>query len=176
MTKPKNPPELTAERLRALLSYDPETGLFRWRVNVSRQKAGAIAGRKSKGYIRIKIDRHTYSAHRLAWLHFYGVWPTEQLDHLNVVRDDNRIANLREATNAENGQNCVVSRNNSSGHPGVHWDKRCRKWRARIKVNRKEIYLGVFENIDDAAAARAKAKSELHTFHPYDRTGADHGR
>jgi hypothetical protein len=170
---PKNHSELTAERLRELLSYDPDTGFFRWVVKRNGVPVGPeIRSVDKEGYVQIRVDQRKYYAHRLAWLYVHGRWPADQLDHISGIRSENRIANLREATNAENGQNCVVRRNNASGHPGVSWDKQCGKWRARIKVNRKGIHLGKFDNIGDAIAARAKAKAELHRFHPTDRKAA----
>ena len=163
--------ELTLERLHELLSFDPESGLFRWKVRTSNRVAvGAIAGSAaSDGYLQIKIDRRKYLSHRLAWLYVHGRWPAEQLDHINGVRTENRIANLREATNAENAQNCAVRRNNKSGHPGVRWHKAAGKWQAEIKINRVQKCLGRFESLEAAIAARQAAKANLHTFQPTDR-------
>lgn len=168
---PKNHTPLTAARLRELLSYDPETGIFRRLVSTSRNaKAGDVAGGlNSEGYVRISVDGSSYRAHRLAWLYVHGVWPSDQLDHWNGVRNDNRYKNLREATNAQNQQNYGIPKSNSSGHVGVSWHKGHRKWLARIKLGGHQRYIGHFANIEDAVAARAKAKAELHTFHPTDR-------
>lgn len=122
--KPKNHPELTAERLRELLSYDPETGIFR-RVATRRQvKSGDIAGSDDgKGYWRIRVNGEKHRAHRLAWLYVNGAWPIDQLDHINGDKLDNRICNLREATNSENQQNRSLPKSNTSGRLGVHFDK-----------------------------------------------------
>src|ERR1044071_3707060 len=116
-------PPLTVERVRALLDYTPDNGHLLWRVAPSRGiKVGAHAGCKHwSGYRRISIGGRMYMAHRLAWLHTYGVWPTDQLDHINGARDDNRISNLRECTQAENHQNYGLRDRNSSGFPGVSW-------------------------------------------------------
>lgn len=166
--------DLTAERLRELLSYDPETGLFRRKVALCNSvKVGEIAGGDDgQGYIKIRVDGKLYKAHRLAWLYVNGVWPEDELDHINGLRPDNRIANLREATHAENGQNRAIPRNSTSKHHGVGRDRRSGKWRARIKSRGVEVTLGYFENIEDAVAARANAKAEMHPFQPAERTGS----
>jgi len=161
---------VTAERLRELLTYDPKTGFFSWRVSRGSAKEKSEAGRKnSHGYIEISIDSRFYKAHRLAWMHVYGEWPVEQLDHINGIRTDNRLANLREATNAQNGQNQAMYSHNTSGHPGVSWCRTYGKWKAKIHAAGKLHHLGYFHKVEDAVAARAKAKSELHTFQPFDR-------
>lgn len=163
-------PSEVYEKLRGLLSYDPETGEFRWLAS-RRNGKGLIPGSiNGDGYLQIQTGDETYKAHRLAWLYVHGVWPAKQLDHINGIRTDNRIANLREATNAENGQNRAIARNNRSGHKGVTADKRSGKWKAYIKINKRMKHIGYFHNLDDAVAARVKAKAELHTFHPSDPT------
>jgi hypothetical protein len=153
--------ELTQERLKELLSYDPETGVFRWLVKPSAQVgAGDVAGStRLNGYRCIKIDRHGYQAHRLAWLYVYGIWPTDQLDHKFGVRADNRIAELREATRVENGRNRKMHRNNSSGFRGVSWNKFKRKWCAQIRLPGRIIYRGQFNTAKEASDSyEAKAK------------------
>lgn len=170
--KPRN--DLTADRLRELLSYDAETGVFYRKIALCNSvKPGDIAGSDDgEGYIRIRVDGVTHRAHRLAWLYVTGAWPAEEIDHINGNRGDNRIANLREATHAENGQNRAIPRNSRSKRHGVGWDKKAGKWRARIKSKGVEVTLGHFANIEDAVQARAKAKAELHQFQPTERTGA----
>lgn len=164
---PKNHPDLTAERLREVLSYDPESGVFRWKIPVHTPRPFSVAGgRQSNGYWRIKIFTRFYFAHRLAWLYVHGIWPAHQIDHINGVRDDNRIHNLREATSIENGQNRTTNKNNTSGHDGVSWDKRHRKWQASIRAEKKRIYVGRFVHLSDAVTARKEAKSKLHLFQP----------
>lgn len=167
--KPKNP-NLTAERLREVLSYDPDTGVFVWKISTSQLRAGAIASRKTnKGYIRIKIDRQTYAGHRLAWFYVHGRWPVGQPDHRNGIRDDNRIANLREATNADNCQNCAMSSINTSGCVGVSWDSREKVWVSRVTVKGKTLHRRRFASFDDAVADRRAAKARIHAFQPFDR-------
>lgn len=171
---PDSHPELTAERLRELLSYDPAVGEFRRKVSPnSRIKPGDIAGFVgTAGYVQIKADGRNYLAHRLAWLYVHGVWPADQIDHINGIRSDNRIENLREATSAQNQQNRSLCHNSKSGYPGVRWAERRRKWQAVIKTGGRTTHLGSFTNIEDAIAARAKAKAESHAFQPFDRQSA----
>lgn len=147
---------LTAEKLRELLSYCLETGIFRWRVDRrGGAKAGSVAGRiSSHGYQEIKINGKLHHAHRLAWLYVHGVWPSDQIDHINRVRTDNRIANLREATSAENSRNRSKYGNNTSGHVGVTWCKREQRWKAQIQHEGKMINLGYYDLKEDAIAAR----------------------
>ena len=153
-------PELNAEYLRSILHYDPETGIFTWKVRTStRVKVGDAAGcPEGGGYLQIKLQSRPHKAHRLAWLYTYGVWPTDQIDHINRNRTDNRIANLREVSNKQNHQNKSKPSNNTSGHPGAYWDKQRSKWQAKIAHNRKQIHLGHFATIEEAVAARKAAE------------------
>lgn len=112
------------------------------------------------------IDSRTYYAHRLAWLYVHWCWPAEQLDHINGVRSDYRIANLREATHAQNHQNQGVRKNNTSGATGVYWDAELGKWYARIMVEGKSLHLGTFAEKSKAIEARADAKAKCHPFNP----------
>lgn len=172
---PKNPPELTAERLRELLSYDPSTGIFRW--NVSRGGpycAGKTAGTPHcKGYVSITLLGKSYLAHRLAWLYVHGQWPEEQIDHVNGVRNQNNIDNLRKATPAEQQQNLTIRKNNKSGYAGVSWSAKKQRWAAHIRVNKKSKYLGYFDTAEEAAGAYKKAKAEHHHFQPMVRLPAN---
>ena len=144
--------ELTAEYLRSILSYDPETGVFTWKVSTSRRvKAGSPDG---GGYLRISVQSRRYLAHRLAWFYVYGTWPEDQLDHINRNRSDNRIANLRDVSHKQNHQNAGKRSDNTSGHPGVSWHKRDSKWQAQIKHSYKRIHLGYFKTMEEAIAAR----------------------
>lgn len=156
---------LTADRLRDVLEYDPETGVFRWRVSRRGGTAteGALAGSKRvDGYRAIKVDGVKYKEHRLAWLYMTGEWPVHQIDHINLVRDDNRWSNLREADHASNMRNCRERRHGSSGVKGVSWHKRRERWSAQIRVDGKLHYLGLFADINEAAAAYAAASERYH--------------
>ena len=153
-------PELTAEQLRSILHYSPETGIFTWKVSTARRvRVGDVAGSQNgKGYLNIKLQRRKHLAHRLAWLYTYSNWPKDQLDHINRNRTDNRICNLREVSHKQNNQNRSKPSNNTSGHPGVVWHKRISKWVAQITHNYKDIHLGRFNTIEEAIAARKAAE------------------
>lgn len=147
--------ELTSERLRAVLSYDPETGIFRWLQSTGpRAVIGAIAGTiDHKGYRRIRIDGIKEAAHRLAFLHIEGRWPAAQVDHINRNRADNRWDNLREATQTENSRNLLSPRSLSgSGLKGAY-PTRGGRWQAIITVDRQTIYLGTFDTESEAHLA-----------------------
>lgn len=98
---------LTQARLKEILHYDPDTGIFTRRLDRGpNAPKDSVAGTPDKnGYIVIKVDFTQYKAHRLAWLYIYGVWPNNQIDHINHIVDDNRIVNLRDVTNSENQAN-----------------------------------------------------------------------
>jgi len=154
---------LNQAKLKELLDYNPDTGGFIWRVYRSRMaKAGAPAGTKNDlGYVRIIVCGKQYAAHRLAWLYTHGQWPTSEIDHINQNKADNRIANLRQVTRSENCQN-----KSDATLPGITWHKPTAKWQARIKINQKLIHLGVFQNVEDAKAARKQAEQKYHTHRP----------
>ena len=155
---------ITQTRLKELLHYDPEMGVFTYRVKTSyRVNVGDVAGcDNGKGYLQIRLDTVLYKAHRLAWLCVHGSWPRDQIDHINLQRGDNRHVNLREATNSENQRNALRRSDNTSGAKGVHWNKAHRKWQTYIGVNKKRVSLGYFDRLEDAAAAYAEASKRLH--------------
>ena len=157
---------LTYDRLREVLNYNPDTGLFTWIAKASSHiTIGATAGRiTSEGYLIINIDRLPYVAHRLVWLYTHKVWPTNSLDHINRIRDDNRLANLREATKAENAQNRKLNPINTSGVKGVHWAADRRRWKASIMLNGKLIHLGYTRLFEDAVKLREDGEVK---YHPY---------
>ena len=157
-----NTEKITQFRLREIVSYNAETGVFTWSKSRRRCKVGSKAGcRMSHGYVCIRLDDVLYTAHQLAWFYVHNEWPTHQLDHINGDRADNRIANLRQATNAQNAQN-RKRRDNRSGFSGVR--KENKKWLAEIKVNYKPIRLGLFATPEEAHKAYLKAKHDLHPF------------
>jgi hypothetical protein len=157
---------LTPERLREVLSYDAETGVFRWKVRMSSRIAvGSEAGcaaRYTKGnqYRVIRIDKTLHLAHRLAWLHVHGEWPTDELDHINTDGLDNRISNLRPATRDQNQRNVGITKRNTSGAKGVSLHH-TGKWRAKIYAGR-EYYLGSFATVEEARAAYERAAAKYH--------------
>ena len=150
---------LQIDRLKKVLHYDPNTGVFTWlQATANRISVGAVAGALSnKGYVRIQIDRKIHPAHRLAWLYTYGVWPKSAIDHINHVKTDNRIVNLREATPSENARNSGLRRDNKWGYKGVSYWARKKKWAAQIRIDGKNKLLGVFVSPEDAGAAYAQA-------------------
>jgi hypothetical protein len=153
--------ELTAERLRELVHYDPETGIFTRKVDRGGHKAGEVMGALShRGYMKIGVDMRRYYAHRLAWLYIHGEMP-KVVDHINGNQMDNRIANLRNVDQAANVQNITrKSRNNKSGFLGV--SPKRKKWAAQISVNNKTVRLGVYDEKEAAYAAYVDAKRRLH--------------
>ena len=136
---------LTAERLREVLRYEPETGLWLWVVSRGGTKIGAVAGTPHDGYVRIKIDGCLYLAHRLAWFWMTGEWPEFEVDHEDLDRANNRWKNLRHATDSQNRANTKAFSNNKSGFKGVSWHARIGKWMVSISVNRKKTHLGYFD-------------------------------
>ena len=150
---------ITQERLKELLHYCPETGIFTWKIKRSnRIKVGDVAGGlNNMGYIRIRAGSSQQYAHRLAFLYVEGVMPEEPIDHINGNRSDNRLGNLRRVSNTDNQRNSSLSRRNKSGFTGVHWAKHVKKWEASIRINRRTIHLGLFNDIDGAIEARKEA-------------------
>ncbi len=160
---------LTAERLRSVLSYDQESGLFTWLVATSRRiRVGAQAGSVSKrdGYIELRIDGELYKAHRLAFLYMNGEWPKEDVDHIDGRRANNRWVNLRDVSRRVNQQNRHRAQaNNSNGMLGVTRDKRRPGFVARIKLpgNSSTTHLGQFKTAEEAHTAYLAAKRVNHT-------------
>lgn len=142
------------EVARARLSYDAVAGQFTWLVTASSAAvAGNRAGSKSRnGYIRIAIDGRRYLAHRLAWLMTHGEWPRGQIDHINGVRDDNRIANLRDVSAFVNQQNRHRAQG-SNRFPWVHWKRSENRWRGCFRVNGRDVTVGHFRDPEAAYAA-----------------------
>lgn len=158
---------LTASRLRELVSYDQETGEFTRIIDSYRRVArvGSNPASFSKnGYFYISLDGVRHLAHRLAWLYVYGSWPVNDIDHMNCVRTDNRISNLRDVQRHVNNQNRAGTRsdNKSSGMTGVSWHIHSKKWRARIWLKGKEYRVGLFDTPEEASAAYIAHKRLLH--------------
>jgi len=154
---------LTQARLKEVLSYDPETGIFTWIIATSnRIKSGSIAGNFGKGYVRINVDGKSYGAHRLVFLYMTGKFPTLLIDHINGIKNDNRLSNIRQATFHENAKNCPKRKNNKSGLKNVSLHKRSQKWAASARLNGKKIHLGLFENKNEAFEVYKKFAIENH--------------
>lgn len=176
--------DIAPETLRSLLRYDFETGRLVWlrrpremfrsdaeckRWNSRYAETAAFASVNGKGYFAGQIARRTYKAHRVIWAIVTGAWPTGQIDHVNGCRTDNRISNLRVVSHRENLMNQCIPSNNTSGVMGVRQTRPGGKWEAYITSNRRKVFLGLFERMDDAIAARAVALERL-GYHP------NHGR
>ena len=157
---------VTADRLRELLAYDAKTGQFFRLTDGGRGvKAGEVAGciQKSSGYRYISLDGKRMLAHRLAWLHFFGEWPKRQIDHINGVRDDNSIGNLRDVSISVNQQNRrKASANNLAGFLGVRVHKRTGRYTAAIRVDGPARHIGYFSTAEEAHSAYIQAKREYH--------------
>jgi hypothetical protein len=166
--------EMTQDFLKKILSYDPETGVFTWnrrqlRPGIERLDKGwntrfdgKPAGRPHRhGHIYININYKNYAAHRLAWVFVYGVPPPPFLDHINGNPSDNRICNLRPCSQSQNMRNARLRCNNTSGHKGVYWSKRERKWCAYITVDKRIKVLGRFEDKHEAIEVRRLAATKF---------------
>ncbi len=160
---------LSLEQARELFSYDPDTGVLTWKkgfkCGANRvAPAGTIAGcTDSYGYLVTRTNRSGYKNHRLSWLLYYGEWPKGSVDHIDGDKANNRIANLRIATNSENLQNQrKPMRHNKLGILGV--SMRGDKYTTKVHVNGADHYLGVFDTPEEAHEAYIKAKRDLHPY------------
>lgn len=163
---------LDAKTARQLLRYEPETGrlfwlerpremfpaIHHWKTwNTRYAGTEAFPSTDAAGYRQGRIFDVQYRAHRVVWLIQTGNWPDGQIDHINGIRDDNRLSNLRVVSNIENGRNQSRYSTNTSGVTGVYWHRARQKWAAGIKINGRIKYLGLFNLIEDAAATRASS-------------------
>ena len=158
--------KIDSTRLKDFLTYDPKSGQFYWKINRGYHiKVGDVAGcLHHNGYIVISIEKQQHQAHRLAWLYVYGEYPKHYIDHINGIRSDNKIQNLRDATQAENCQNLKKPRG-QSGFLGVSIDTfRKNRWKSSIKLNGKNIHLGWFKTPEEASQAYIQAKRQFHPF------------
>lgn len=182
-----NKRDFTPEKLRQLLRYEPDTGKLYWRQRTpatftvpnpeatcqgwNKRFSGkeAFTHVSTRGYLVSNMARLSFYAHRVVWAIHYGEYPSGQIDHINGDRLDNRIANLRDVTNAENARNMAMSSLNSSGVSGVYLHRQTGKWCAQIRAFGKTIGLGLFSDKADAIIAR-KAAERVLNYHP------NHGR
>jgi hypothetical protein len=152
-------PKLTQKRLKELLYYDPDTGLFYWKVTRGGRLAGTIAGYYPHNwYPKIRVDNILYDSHRLAFLYMEGYFPEYEVDHKNRIRDDNRWENLRHVSQSCNVKNRSLFKSSKSGVTGVCWHKRNHKWRSYINAEDEIKYLGSFSTLKEAAQARWEAE------------------
>jgi hypothetical protein len=154
---------MNQQQLKTLLHYDPTTGVFRWRHTTKNgMQPWDVAGNIDRqGYVQIKIGGKVKMAHRLAWLYVHGELPP-QVDHRNMNRSDNRIDNLREATNSQNSMNKTMQSNNTSGFKGVTFHRGTEKYHAKIQANGIRKSLGYFHTPEQAHQAYKTAAGELH--------------
>jgi hypothetical protein len=121
----------------------------------------AFSGCNGHGYRQGAIDGRMLLGHRVAWALHYGCWPSAHIDHINGDRSDNRIANLREASAAENNRNMRKFSSNASGVTGVNYHKRDRRFRAFISIKNKSVHLGNFASLEAASEARRNAEQQM---------------
>lgn len=152
--------ELTHTRLKEVIKYDPETGVFTWLKREHRKDligcdAGSVSG---TGYRTIRVDGVLYQAHRIAFLYMTGQFPSHDIDHINRDRSDNRWENLRPATRSQNCFNKAMISTNTSGVKGVYWHKKNKKWTVYVQINQKYTYLGIYEDIELAELIANEAR------------------
>lgn len=160
------PKDLTQERLKEIVNYDPDTGIMTWR----KMRPGfcvigrAVGTENSLGYLVCTIDGAQRRVHRLAWLYSYGIWPSKEIDHINNIRNDNRLVNLRDVSRSVNNQNRTQpNKRNKTGILGVSIASATGKFHATIRLGGKTINLGGFDNAESARAAYLDAKQKYHT-------------
>lgn len=155
---------LSHEFLRELLHYDPKTGIFTWKKQVNQHsRLGAVAGSTTfNGYVHICVRQRYYYAHRLAWFYVYKTWPPDDLDHIDRVRTNNAIANLRLATRRNNCWYMQKKKKSKAGYKGVYQVKNSWRFYARIRVHGKPVNLGGFDTAKEAHAAYIAKARELH--------------
>jgi hypothetical protein len=156
---------ISQEELNSILAYDPLTGILIWKDNRSNMIKGSIAGSvNSAGYKTITINSKTFRVQRIIWIMMFGYIPNDFfIDHVNGNKIDNRLENLRLATNSQNQQNRPAPKNNSSGYRGVTWHKQMNKWMARISHHGKRKLIGFFDSAEDAYKAYKNEAKEIFT-------------
>lgn len=153
---------LTHEIAASLFRYEPDTGHLIRLCRRGGARAGSVAGTaKGHGYVAVEVLRHYYYVHRIAWLLMTGSWPLHEIDHANGISTDNRWCNLRAATRNQNNHNRRLGRNNRCGFKGVWWQKRRKKWYAKIEMGGTCRHLGSFDNAQDAARAYQDAATRV---------------
>ena len=173
MAKPRLDDPLTADQLRQLLTYDPQSGNFRWRWREPHDQygktwntryAGQVAGTPTipKGYVQILLNGYLYLGHRLAYLWMKGEWPPFEIDHRDHNPANNAWKNLRRATSSQQRMNALKRSDNTSGVTGVWYDRRRTKWIAEVIADGKKHHIGQFATLLEAKAARDEAAKRLH--------------
>ena len=166
--KKVNRKDLTVELVKQVLNYDPNTGNLTWASSLhskrmlSGQRAGSLI--KGTGYRQVTFMGSTYKEHRLIWFMQTGEWPKGEIDHINQIRSDNRWANLREVSKAENARNRGRNPHSKVGEVGIWYNKRTFKYVAEITYNGKKVFQKSYDNVEDAIRER-KAKAIELGFH-----------
>jgi len=150
-------------KLRERFAYNEQTGLLTFKIAMGPNKKGSVCKHKTTlGYLSVRVDYKAFMVHRIIWALAYGEWPVDQIDHINGIRDDNRLCNLRIATNSQNQCNGKLRNDNSSGVKGVTLDKRDNKW--RILIWNKGIHhsRGYFDSVEQAKNVAEELRNSLH--------------
>ena len=157
---------LTQQELKELLHYCPETGVFTCLKAIGDRKLGSEVGTfmRDEWYLRTIIGGKFHYMHRLAWLYTHGVWPKD-IDHINGIRYDNRLVNLRSVDRSTNNKNSKRQTNNVSGVTGVNFDKFTGRWLVRASIDGKAVNLGRYDTKEEAITVR-KAAEKRHGYHP----------
>ena len=166
----KTPPQ---SLLLELFDYNQNTGIVTRKVVVTGSGVRSyqqVSNKTDRGYLWVQVDAKRHRLHRIIWKMVYGDFDESmQIDHINGVRNDNRLSNLRLVTHGDNNKNCCTFKHNTSGISGVTWHKAQRQWVSYIGLNGKRSHLGYFNHMDEAVKARKEAEV-LYNYHP------NHGR
>ena len=155
---------ISLDNIKNIFNYDEQTGILPWKERKQGRTFGPIGFKDKDGYLIFRTNRRKYRfcVHRIIWAYVNGEWPKDQIDHINGIKDDNRLCNLREANTAENMRNVGKQSPNTSGLKGVSWHRAGRKWRSDIKVNQKQMWLGHFDCPAAASFAYQIAADKYH--------------
>ena len=156
---------LSQTELKKIFLYEPDTGFLRWKEGKSNMVKNSKSGCKNaSGYLIVTINSKSHRVQRVIWIYMFNHIPSGfYIDHINGNKTDNRLCNLRLATNSQNQQNRPAPQNNTSGYRGVTWHKQASKWMARICLDNKRVSLGLFETAEEAYKAYRLKASEIYT-------------